>query len=108
MSWSESAAPSLNALKLGVRITLLPSSKTVRRRPNAQWTSATHGLFARVAEVHCGLATLHDLVGVTAGAKHRNECQAALLLKKASAWHEAWESAHLKHDLGEEQLLRQF
>ena|SRR5688500_16666155 len=40
----------------------------------------------------------YDLVGVTAGAKHRHEYHVALLLKKASAWHGAWESAHLKHD----------
>jgi hypothetical protein len=52
----------------------------------------------RVADVHCGLATVHDLVGVTAGAKHRHAYHIALLLQKASAWHGAWYSAHLKHD----------
>jgi len=44
----------------------------------------------RVSDVHFGLATLHDLVGVTGGAKHRNEYHVALLLKKASAWHVEW------------------
>jgi hypothetical protein len=38
------------------------------------------------------------LVGVIAGANHRNKYPVALLLKKASAWHGAWESAYLKHD----------
>jgi hypothetical protein len=44
----------------------------------------------RVSDVHFGLATFHDLVGVTAGTKHRNEYHVALLLKKASAWHGEW------------------
>jgi hypothetical protein len=44
----------------------------------------------RVSDVHFGVAILHDLVGVTAGAKHRNECHVALLQKKASAWHGEW------------------
>ena len=44
----------------------------------------------RVSDVHFGPATLPDLVGVTAGAKHRNEYHVALLLKKASAWHGEW------------------
>ena len=40
-----------------------------------------------VSDVHFGLATVHDLVGVIAGAKHRNESHVTLLLKQASAWH---------------------
>jgi hypothetical protein len=44
----------------------------------------------RVSDVHFGLATLHDQVGVIAGAKHRNEYHVAFLLKKASAWHVEW------------------
>jgi hypothetical protein len=52
----------------------------------------------RVSDVHFSLATLPDKIAVTAGAKHRNEYHVALLLKKASAWHGEWESAHLKHD----------
>ena len=51
------------------------------------WQKDTIG---RVSDVHCGLATLHDLVGVTAGTKHRNAYQVALLQKKASAWHGEW------------------
>ena len=31
-----------------------------------------HLLVGRVSDVHFGLVTLHDLVGVTAGAKHRH------------------------------------
>ena len=52
----------------------------------------------RVTDVHFGLATLDDVVGVIEGAKHRHAYHGALLLKKASAWHGAWESAHLQHD----------
>jgi hypothetical protein len=51
---------------------------------------AAAGMVGRVSDVHFGLATLHDLVGVTAGTKHRNEYHVALLLKKASAWHVEW------------------
>jgi hypothetical protein len=47
-------------------------------------------LVGRVSAVHFGLATLHDLVGVTAGAQHRHEYEVALLRKTASAWHGAW------------------
>src|SRR2546422_10521308 len=45
-----------------------------------------------------GLATLHDLVIVTAGAKHRHAYHVPRLLKKASPWHGEWYSAHLNHD----------
>jgi hypothetical protein len=48
--------------------------------------------------MHSGLATLYDLVGMIAGAKHRNAYHVAFLLKKGSAWHVEWSSAHLKHD----------
>ena len=48
--------------------------------------------------MHFGVATLHDLVGVTAEAKHRNASHVALLLKKVSAWLGEWYSAHLQHD----------
>ena len=51
-----------------------------------------------VADAHCGLAALHDLVGVTAGATHRQAYYVALLLKKASAGQGAWDSAYLKPD----------
>jgi hypothetical protein len=40
--------------------------------------------------MHFGVATLHDLVGVTAEAKHRNASHVALLLKKVSAWLGEW------------------
>ena len=33
----------------------------------------SHTIPGHVSHVHFGLATLHDLGGVTAGAKHRNE-----------------------------------
>ena len=56
------------------------------------------GMQGRVTDVHFGLATLDDVVGVIEGAKHRHAYHGALLLKKASAWHGAWESAHLQHD----------
>src|SRR5262245_25546690 len=36
-------------------------------------TGARLSVTGRVSDVHFGLATLHDLVGVTAGAKHRND-----------------------------------
>jgi hypothetical protein len=38
--------------------------------------------------VHFGLVTLHDLVGVTAEAKHKHEYHVTLLLQKASSM--AW------------------
>jgi hypothetical protein len=63
-----------------------------------QHNRKVRGIRGRVADVHFGVATLHDLVGVTAGAKHRNASHVALLLKKASAWLGEWSSAHLQHD----------
>ena len=51
-----------------------------------------------VADAHCGLAALHDVVGVTAGATHRHAYYVALLLKKASAGQGEWDSAYLKPD----------
>jgi len=60
----------------------------------------------RVADVHFGVAILHDLVGVTAGAKHRNASHVALLLKKASASLGEWSSAPLQHDRIAEEWYR--
>ena len=42
----------------------------------------------RVSDVHFGLVTLHDRVGVTAEAQYRHEYHVALLLQKASSM--AW------------------
>jgi hypothetical protein len=42
---------------------------------------------SRVSDVHFGLATLHDLIGMTVRTKYRNEYYIALLLHKTSAWH---------------------
>ena len=47
-------------------------------------------MVGRVSDLYFDLATLHDLVGVTVGAKHRNEYHVTFLLKKASAWHVEW------------------
>ena len=49
-----------------------------------------HGVFGRVSDMHFGLTTLHDLVGMTVGAKDRNAYDVALLLKKAAAWQVEW------------------
>jgi hypothetical protein len=50
-----------------------------------------------VSDGHCGLAALHALGGVTAGAQLKHDPLSYRLLPEASAWHREWQRAHLKH-----------